>query len=86
MNGRPIAIHSCDMDQEVCDVIGLFNAPFRVWLRITEILSNVIRCYRPHSKRSTDDDDVDIPGLEEILKAMDAWGVQLELLGKKNKF
>jgi hypothetical protein len=80
MNGRPIMIHDRDMNQQVDDVISLFPASFRLWLRIAEKLGRVILFYRP-IVNGVDHEELDLPSFEELIEDCDAWELSSDLLG-----
>ncbi|KPM43796.1 hypothetical protein AK830_g2746 [Neonectria ditissima] len=48
-NGRPILIHSQDMDRRIMESVPTQAPPFRLLIRITQFLDGVISKYRPHA-------------------------------------
>jgi hypothetical protein len=83
MNGRPLMIHDGDRSQGVDDVVSTFQSPFRVWLRVTDKLGEVINLYRPIMK-GVDQSEVDLPSFEDIVEHCEAWDMSPDLLGMKH--
>ncbi|KAJ6120012.1 Transcription factor [Penicillium sp. IBT 18751x] len=79
MNGRPVMIHDSDIGQRVDDVLPLFDPPFRLWLRLTDKLSEVIRFYRPIVD-GPEEQELDIPSFEELVDSSNAWDTPLDFL------
>ncbi|KAJ5153768.1 Transcription factor [Penicillium coprophilum] len=79
MNGRPLMIHDGDRSQGVDDVISTFQSPFRVWLRISDKLGEVINLYRPIMK-VMDQSEVNLTSFEDILEQCEAWDMSPDLL------
>ncbi|KAJ5209986.1 Transcription factor [Penicillium cf. griseofulvum] len=79
MNGRPLMIHDGDRCQGVDDVVSTFQSPFRVWLRVTDKLGEVIHLYRPIMK-GVDQSEVDLPSFEDIVEHCEAWDMSPDLL------
>ncbi|KAJ5371765.1 Transcription factor [Penicillium concentricum] len=79
MNGRPLMIHDGDRSQGVDDVVSTFHSPFRVWLRISDKLGEVIHFYRPIMK-GMDQSELDLPSFEDIVEQCEAWDMSPDLL------
>ncbi|KAH7153382.1 hypothetical protein EDB81DRAFT_454125 [Dactylonectria macrodidyma] len=48
-NGRPVLIHRRDMDNRIVESISTQSPAFRLLIRITQFLDDVISKYRPHA-------------------------------------
>ncbi|OQE77522.1 hypothetical protein PENNAL_c0060G11735 [Penicillium nalgiovense] len=79
MNGRPLMIHDGDRNQVVDDVVSAFQSPFRVWLRISDKLGEVIHFYRPIMK-GMDQAELDLPTFEDLVDHCEAWDMSRDLL------
>lgn len=81
IHGRPVIIHERDIGQDVTEIIPSFEPPFRLWLLLAHYLTQVIVSYRPIMDAS-DEQELDIPTFEELVKSADCWNTRPELLGR----
>lgn len=81
INGRPLMIHDYDMDQEVTDVLPLFQPSFRIWLHLAHQLGLVIRSYRPVMDGNCEQ-DLELSTFEEIVDDSSGWATSTEILRK----
>lgn len=52
-NGRPVIMHSRDMDKRILDSLDMQIPAFRLLIRISQFLDQTITQYRPHSLENT---------------------------------
>ncbi|KAL4892130.1 hypothetical protein BDV59DRAFT_193972 [Aspergillus ambiguus] len=80
IHGRPLVIHDRDLGQRLADVMGLFDASFRVWLSLASTLSDVTVVYRPTLEVPVDGNKPEISRFEEILDKCEGWNVPSDQL------
>ncbi|KAJ5921142.1 Transcription factor [Penicillium verhagenii] len=73
------------MGQKVDDVLPHMAPPFRIWLRLTDRLDEVIRFYRPIVDRD-DEKELDLPIFEELVNISNAWDIPRDLLESLDMF
>ena len=81
INGRPVMMHDRDIGLRAEDSFQLFDAPFRVWLRIAQVLDKVIELYRPAAAMSMGGSENHFPGFEDLIDQSDGWGIEQNILG-----
>jgi len=73
MNGRPIIMSDVDIAIEPFAPGESGFPAFEAWLRITDVLNNIIALYRPRVSTDVTGWEDHYPGLEEILDNAHAW-------------
>lgn len=81
INGRPVVMHDRDIGLKIDDVIQSYDAPFRIWLRLSQHLDSVIELYRPRASASSEFLERDLPSFEEIVEDSGGSGIQQSILG-----
>lgn len=81
INGRPIMLHDRDIGLRIEDSCQLFDAPFRVWLRLAQDLDKVIELYRPAATTPTGGSENNFPGFEDLVDQCHGWGIGQNILG-----
>ena len=84
-NGRPVLIHSRDMDKRIMDSVTEQIPSFRLLIRISKFLDDVISQYRPHSGPGSQHEVQENPTFEDLVCETDATGTVDTLLGKDMK-
>lgn len=81
-NGRPILMHQQDMDMRILETCAEQTYPFRLLIRITQFLDNVISRYRPHSAAGTVELGDESLTFEGLVRETMAQNVGSGLLGE----
>lgn len=80
-NGRPILMHRPDMDMRIFETDIEQPPPFRLLIRISKFLDDVISIYRPQSSMTADEHINKGLTFEELVRETDAVDVGSALLG-----
>ncbi|KAI0020059.1 hypothetical protein F4780DRAFT_386449 [Xylariomycetidae sp. FL0641] len=83
-NGRPVLIHSRDMDEQMLDSIAEQGAPFRLLIRIARFLDETISQYRPQA--APESRIVEEQTFEDIVRETQAMDVGNALLASLELF
>ena len=84
MNGRPIMMSNVDIGLHVRNARHHSSKEFRVWLRIANMIDQVIDLYRPSTDEHLTGWENDFPGFEEVIRDCGALTVSLNTLRKLN--
>lgn len=82
MNGRPIMMSNFDIGIKVRDSRPHSSKEFRVWLRIANMIDQVIDLYRPSTDEHLTGWENDFPGFEEVVRDCEAMKVSPDILRK----
>lgn len=84
MNGRPIMMSNVDIGIKVRDSRLHSSKEFRVWLRIANMIDQVIDLYRPSTDEHLTGWENNFPGFDEIIRDCEALKVSPDILRKLN--
>lgn len=80
-NGRPILIHSQDMDRGIMESVPTQAPPFRLLIRITQFLDGVISKYRPHAATELQAPNNEQETFEDLVEETESMNIGNALLG-----
>ena len=80
-NGRPVLMHQQDIDRKMLTVFSEQEAPFKLLIRITQILDDVIGQYRPHSG-TLDPAEAGSTSFKSLVQSTGATSVGTPMLGQ----
>lgn len=80
-NGRPVLIHSRDMDERIMESVTEQIPSFRLLIRISKFLDEVISQYRPRSASESQRNVLEIPSFEDLVCETNAADISDTLLG-----
>ncbi|KAH7018764.1 hypothetical protein EDB80DRAFT_562441 [Ilyonectria destructans] len=85
-NGRPVLIHSQDMDMGIMESVPTQVAPFRLFIRIAQFLDGVISKYRPHAATGLQPPNNEHQTFENIVEETESMDIGNALLASLEMF
>jgi hypothetical protein len=73
MNGRPVVMSDIDIAIDKFEPGESGYPAFEAWLKITDLMNQIIAYYRPNYPMDVTGWEESFPGLEEILDEVDGW-------------
>ncbi|KAF7553274.1 hypothetical protein G7Z17_g3741 [Cylindrodendrum hubeiense] len=85
-NGRPVLIHSQDMDRGIMESVSKQAPPFRLLIRITQFLDGIISKYRPHAVPGSEAPSNEHQTFEELVEETESTTIGTALLASLEMF